>query len=329
MQKQKLSLDLYSNFLIANHNRYSGAELSKVAFNESVSHDTISRWLLTSNFQPTELLNHVQHLVSRGTGYLVLDDCTLDKRYSRQNELAKNQYSACEHGLIYGINSVNLLWTNKEKFVPIDYRIYRKGTANHQNKTKHQLFQEMLKRAVNKGFSPLYVLFDTWYSSIENLKFIRSLKLKFICSVACNRKVSVTKGAYISVQDLQLTKKQVMKVWLKEFGFVLVCKIVAADGSETHLVTNDLALTNHHDFTGHFDQRWDIEEFHRGIKQTTGIEKCYSTKAQSQKTHIFAAFRAFVKLETRRVEEGISWYEQKAEVTRISTANYMNYLANA
>lgn len=329
MQKQKLSLDLYSNFLIANHNRYSGSELSKAAFNETVSHDTISRWLASSSFQPTELLNHVNHLITRDAGYLVLDDCTLDKRYSRVNELAKNQYSGNGHGLVYGINTVNLLWTDKEKFVPIDYRIYRKGTDDHQDKTKHQLFQEMLKRAVNKGFSPLYVLFDTWYSSIENLKFIRSLKLKFICTVACNRKVSVIQGAYVSVQDLKLTKKQVMRVWLKEFGFVLVCKIVAVDGSETHLITNDLTLTNHNDFIGHFNQRWHIEEFHRGIKQTTGIEECYSIKAQSQKTHIFAAFRAFVKLETRRIKEGTSWYEQKAEVSRVSTANYMNFLTIA
>jgi hypothetical protein len=108
-----------------------------------------------------------------------------------------------------------------------------------------------------------------------------------------------------------------------------VCKTVAADGSETHLITNGLTLTDHDDFIGHFDQRWDIEEFHRGIKQTTGIEKCYSIKAQSQKTHLFVAFRAFIKLETRRVKEGISWYEQKAEDTRVSTANYMNYLASA
>ena len=329
MQKQKVSLDLYSNFLIANHNRYSSTELAKVAPDEDLSHDTVSRWLASANFQPTEILSQVNHLVNRDTGYLVLDDCTLDKRYSRVNELAKNQYSGNEHGLVYGINTVNLLWTDKEKFVPIDYRIYRKGTSDNQNKNKNQLFREMLKRAVNKGFSPFYVLFDTWYSSIENLKFIRSLKLKFICSVACNRKVSVTKGVYVSVQDLKLTKKQVMKVWLKEFGFVLVCKIVAADGSKTHLITNDLTLTDHDEFTGHFDQRWDIEEFHRGIKQTTGIEKCYSIKAQSQKTHIFAAFRAFIKLESRRIKEGISWYEQKAEVTRVSTANYMNYLASA
>ena len=64
-------------------------------------------------------------------------------------------------------------------------------------------------------------------------------------------------------------------------------------------------------------QRWTIEEFHRGIKQTTGIEKCYSIKKRSQLTHIFACFVAFVRLETERLVSGISWYAQKADYARM------------
>jgi len=66
-----------------------------------------------------------------------------------------------------------------------------------------------------------------------------------------------------------------------------------------------------------------VEEFHRGIKQTTGIEKCYSTLASSQKTHIFASFIAFIKLEVRRLKEHISWYEQKAIIGRYAVTNYL------
>lgn len=321
---------MYSDFLIASQTRYSGVELAQVEPSEGMAHDAVSRWLSSSAFQPTELLNQVQHLTDPTTGYLLLDDSTLDKRYSRENELAKKQYSGNEHGLINGINLVNLLWTDADKFVPIDYRIYRKGTADHQNKTKHDHFREMLKRAVIKGFSrKLPILFDAWYASIENLKFIRSLDMHFICSIASNRQVSVTKGAYVPVQDLDFTKESVHKVWLKEFGFVLVAQIVTAGGDVSYLMTNDLQLTDYHTLVGQFSQRWQIEEFHRGIKQTTGIEKCYSIKAASQKTHIFAAFKAFMKLETRRIAEGVSWYEQKAEIPRVATANYLAFCANA
>lgn len=60
-----------------------------------------------------------------------------------------------------------------------------------------------------------------------------------------------------------------------------------------------------------------IEEFHRGIKQTTGIEKCYSIKKRSQLTHIFSCFVAFVTLEFERLKTGVSWYEQKRGLSEL------------
>ena len=67
MEKQKCSLKLYSDFLIANQNRYSGLELSKVAPGE-ISHDSISRWLSTANFNPSSLWNQTKDLVTLNTG---------------------------------------------------------------------------------------------------------------------------------------------------------------------------------------------------------------------------------------------------------------------
>lgn len=322
MRKQKCSLGLYSSFLIGNHNRYSGVELSKVT--ADMAHDAVSRWLVDFTFRPAELWNQVKNLVNRQTGYLVIDDTTLDKRYSRENELARKQYSGAEHGLVNGINLVNLLWTDLEKCVPVDYRVYQKEI---DGKTKNDLLIELLKKALKRGFSPLYVLFDSWYSSLENLKFIRAQNLKFICNLKSNRIVSCNR-VQIAISDLKLADKQVRKVWLKAFGEILVCKVVATNGDIAYLATNDLSLTDYQTFANHFSYRWNIEEFHRGLKQTTGIEKCYSIKSRSQKTHIFAAFIAFARLEAVRISESISWYEQKASITRFATANYLNY-ANA
>ena len=38
----------------------------------------------------------------------------------------------------------------------------------------------MLETAKNRGFSPHYVIFDSWYSSIENLKAVTKNGWKFI-----------------------------------------------------------------------------------------------------------------------------------------------------
>lgn len=325
MQKQKCSLKLYSDFLVANHNRYSGVELSKVAPVPNMHHDAVSRWLASSSFTPSELWRHTKEIVDVTTGYLVCDDSLLDKRYSRTNELAKKQYSGDEHGIVNGISIVNLLWTNGDQYIPVDYRVY---WLENDDKTKNDHFRDMLTRAQQRRFSPLYVLTDTWYASIDNFKYIRKKDWHFISSVAFNRQVNITKGAYVSIADLDFAKKQVKRVWLKEFGFCLATRTVDGNGDATYLVTSDLSLTNYDMFLHHWQHRWKIEEFHRGIKQTTGIEKCYSTLATSQRTHIFASFIAFLRLEARRIKEHISWYEQKAMIPRCATAHYLSW-ANA
>lgn len=323
MQHQKCSLHLYTSFLISNQNRYSGVELSKTA--RDISHDAVTRWLSSFKYTPSSLWNYVKDIVEPNTGYLVGDDSLIAKKYSRENELAKKQYSGNAHGLVNGICLVNLLWTKGEEFVPVDYRIYQKA---NDDKTKNDHFQDMLRKAKKRDFKPLYVLMDSWYSGVDNLKLIsKKLRWNFICSLKSNRKVSLTKGLYVSVSDLSLANEQVRKVWLKEYGYVLVCKIVDKDGGITYLATSDLSLSAYDSFTSHFSARWKIEEFHRGLKQTTGIEKCYATRASSQKTHIFASFIAFVKLETARIRDNISWYEQKALIFRGATSAYL--VANA
>ena len=322
MAKTKCSLKLYSDFLIANQNRYSGLELSKVAPGE-ISHDSVSRWLSTANFNPSSLWNQTKDLVVKNSGYLVGDDTLLSKKYSQINELAPKQYSGNTHGLEMGISLVNLLWTDGEKFIPVDYRVYQR---ENDAKTKNDHFQEMLIRAKQRGFEPLHVLMDCWYASIDNLKLItRKLGWHFICNLKANRQVSVSQGSYMAIADLSLAERQVRKVWLKEYGWILVCKLVDTNGDITYLATDDLGLMDYDEFTGHFENRWKIEEFHRGIKQTTGIEKCYSIKAMSQETHIFAAFTAFIKLEIKRLRENISWYEQKAQINRYLTFNYLKF----
>lgn len=286
-----------------------------------MAHDAVSRWLSATNYTPSDLWKHVKLLVSLNKGYLVGDDSLLDKKYSRKNELAKTQYSGDEHGLLNGICLVNLLWTNGLEYVPVDYRIYQK---ENDDKTKNEHFQEMLKRAKKRGFKPKFVLMDSWYGSVGNLKLITGkLSWNFICNLKSNRQVSITKGIYVSIADLDLANKQVRKVWLKEYGYILVCKLVAKNGDITYLATNCLALIDYNKFISHFQNRWKIEEFHRGLKQITGIEKCYSIKATSQQTHIFASFVAFVKLEACRIKEQISWYEQKSVICRGAICSYL------
>lgn len=309
------NLNMYTTFLLANGNRYSGVEASKaIALSgDAPAHDTISRWLAFETVAADDLWNQVKEHVPLDAS-LIVDDTVLDKRWSPKNELVGFHWSGNEHKVIRGISLVNLLATTNDDCIPVDYRV---NEGREETKNKNELFMEMLDIAKKRGFEPDFVMADSWYSSLDNMKAIVKLGWKFIFGLKDNRLVNEVQGQYVAVSALDWTKKQVRKVWLKGFGFVLVARIVFKNGDIRYIATNDLSLTEYKTLSAHSKKRWTIEEFHRGIKQTTGIEKCYSIKKQSQLTHIFACFVAFVRLELERLKTGISWYEQKAQQVRL------------
>ncbi len=316
MSHSRCSLDLYTKFLIANHNRYSGVELSKTA-GDPLSHDSVSKWLRDEDFTPQDLWPQVKDMVEKEKGYLIVDDSVLDKRFSRHNELVGRHWSGNEHHIICGIDLVTLLWTDGDECIPVDYRIYQSEKSGEKTKNDH--FRDMLATAQERGFKPRYVLGDCWYGSVENLKAIEKKGWTFIMGAKANRLVSITKNIYVPIANLDWDKTLTQKVWLKEFGYVIAARMVVKDGDIRYVVTNDLSLADIDVLKNHNNHRWNIETFHRGIKQTTGIKKCYSTCAQSQRNHIFVSFLAFVKLEYTRLHDGMSWYEQKAVYARIGT----------
>jgi len=313
--KYEINLDTYTTFLIANGNRYSGVEMAKALKEKdhAPAHDSISRWLLEQTFEPNDLWKHVASRVHLES-CLIVDDSTLDKRWSPENELTDFHWSGNEHKVTRGISLVNLLAIHEDDCIPVDYRVYE-GKKGGTNKNQH--FVAMLGTAKERGFKPPYVMADSWYSSLENMKYITAFGWKFIMGLKENRLVNELQGQYVAVSALDWKEKTVRKVWLKGYGFVLVARIVFKNGDVRYVCTNDLSLTDYTNLSALAKKRWTIEEFHRGIKQTTGIEKCYSIKRRSQLTHIFACFVAFVKLEFERLKTGVSWYEQKAQAVRL------------
>lgn len=323
MQYQKCSLPLYTQFLLSSQKQFSGLELSRVA-PEPMAHDAVSRWLKHAVLTPKLLWQESQSLVDRTVGCLVIDDTVLDKPYARKMALVKKQYSGKHHGIVSGIDLVNLVWTDGERIVPVDYRVY---DPTRDGKTKNDHACEMLGIAKKRLFEPQYVLMDAWYTSIDNLKKIDRQHWKWIGEIKSNRMASVTKGIYVHVSDLDWRHKRLHRVWLKAYGFVLVSKLVAPNGDIAYIATNDLSLEDPETLKTHYGFRWTIETFHRGIKQCTGIEKCYSVLERSQRNHILAAFLAFLKLEWERIEKAISWYEQKWTIPRTAITAYLG--ANA
>jgi len=59
---------------------------------------------------------------------------------------------------VSGINLITLLWTDGERYLPVNFRIYNKFA---DGLTKNDHFLSMLNTAAEHGFTPEFTLFDT------------------------------------------------------------------------------------------------------------------------------------------------------------------------
>ncbi len=63
-----------------------------------------------------------------------------------------------------------MLWTQGDSLIPLDYQFYEKSV---DGATKNDHFRAMLDTAKARELNPQCVVFNSWYSSLDNLKRIR------------------------------------------------------------------------------------------------------------------------------------------------------------
>jgi len=85
-------------------------------------------------------------------------------------------------------------------------------------------------------------------------------------------------------------------VHLKKYGFVKVFWTVSKN-EDTQYWATDVLDMNESEREDMANKSWKIEEYHRGIKQLCGLEKCQARKKESQRVHIMFSLRAFLRLE--------------------------------
>jgi len=316
LDKVKCSKELYCQFLLTAQKEFSATTLADLK--DNISHDKVTRWLADTKLTPRLLWENVRGLVDKEDGFLLLDDSVLKKPYSQKIELTKWQYSGNIHRIIKGINLISMLWTgsgSSNEHIPVDFRIYAKLT---DGKTKNDHFRDMVLLSVHRELKVKAYVFDTWYSSVANLKWLNKLNLTWVTWLRSNRIVDY--GEHISDKEIPDTG---LVVHLKAVGFVKVFKIVHPQtGDIEYLATNDLDkdILDMRIATAH---RWKIGEHHRGLKQTVGIEYCQARNQRSQRTHIFCSLLAFVTLEVKRLNSGVTWYQSKRDIIQSAMRYYL------
>ena len=310
----------YIHFMIAAQRAFSCSEAARCQPQgaDAPSHDSFTR-LLTRRPPDTEALwTETRDLVSLNGGLLVLDDSTLDKPYAKRIELVTRHWSGKHRRVVSGINLISMVWTDGDASIPCDFRVYDKPIGG-KNKNEH--FRDMLASAKARGFQPERVAFDSWYSSLDNLKLIRSYGWSWLTRLRSNRQVNPDGSGNVAVGSIDVGPDGT-RAHLRGYGFVKVFRTVSANGDAQCWATDDLDMSVD-DLEETSRRSWSIENYHRGLKQCCGVEKAQVRSAAGQINHISFSIRAFVRLEVHRLETGVSWYEAKTDIIREAVRRYL------
>lgn len=316
-KRKQFKLIDYCQYLISSQINYTITNLAEHL--QTWSHDVINKYLRNERITARMLWENVSRDIEVDEeAFLIFDDSVLDKNYSFDIEIVKYQYSGNAHDVIKGIGVVNCVYVNPKtgNFWIIDYRIYN---PDADGKTKMDHMKDMLNNTIeHKKLSFKTVLMDTWYASTEMMMFIDSLKKIFYCPIKKDRLVDDTGGKekYKKAIELQWNEDEDKRgkiVKLKKFPGakkVRLFRVIVNDETEL-IVTNKLDQDSSEVAKSICKVRWKVEEFHREIKQLTGIERCQCRKARIQRNHIGAAMLVWTRLKKLAYESGKTIYTIK------------------
>jgi hypothetical protein len=269
------------------------------------THDFLNRYLRQDQITPALVWDNVKSdLIPDDNGYLLFDDTVLDKNYSFKIQSVRRQWSGNAGQVIKGIGIVTCVYVNPtlNRFWIIDFRIYNPDT---DGKKKPDHVSEMFANAItHKCLAFRTVLMDSWYASKSLMLQIHAANKIFFCPLKTNRLVCdepETKEHHPLCQ-LRWTDAQAQqgkRVHLHNFprGFYLSLFRLALSTERTeYVVTNATTQLTTTDAQKACAVRWKIEQAHRELKQTTGIEQCQCRNERMQRNHIGCAILVWVRL---------------------------------
>lgn len=318
----------YCQYLLSSPKNYTLTNLAD--HKVTVSHDTINKFLRKKEISSEIIWHNVRaSIVEDPEASIVFDDTVLDKRYSEKIEFVRRQYSGNEHRVIKGIGLITCLYVNHKtgEFWVIDYRLY---APDEDGKTKPDHVIEMLLNIVNtKQIIFEKVLMDCWYASQRLMELIDSLEKTYYCPLKINRLVDDTGGIekyrridQLDWNELELSQGKLIKI--KKFPKskkVRLFRVTISNDKTEYIATNNCDKKSTKEIKDICSARWKIEEFHREIKQLTGIESCQCRKAIIQKNHIASAILVWNHLKRLAKITGNTVYQLKNQWLSIHLTN--------
>lgn len=340
-------LDLYTDYLISSTHERTATGLSALTDGE-ISHDKITRFLSCEEYDSKTLWKKVKPFVrqmEQEEGFLIFDDTIEEKPHTDENEIVCWHFDHAKQRNVKGINILSALVRYGDVAIPVAFELVRKTQEEYDPKTgrkkrrsdrtKNEMFREMIDVCGQNQLKYRYVLADSWFASKENMEHVRKRKKHFVFAIKSNRTAALSleakkRGEFKQVSDMGLEKGQAVPVYMKGLDFpVLLIRQVFTnkDGStgDLYLVCSDLSL-DYSRLTDFYQKRWKIEEYHKSIKSNTGLERSPTRTVRTQNNHIFSCICAFVKLESLGTKKHLNHFALKYKLIVKATQRAMEEL---
>jgi len=329
-------LDVYSDYLISAFGQTTGTGLSEL-LGGAISHDRIQRFLAHKEFTSGDLWQIVKppvRALQREEGVLIIDDSIAEKPYTDENEIVCWHYDHAQDRQVKGINFLSALYHVQAVSLPVGFRLVAKTenytdpkdgkTKRRSPVSKNEHYQALLRQAKQNQIPFQFVLNDVWYASADNMMFVKhELASDFIMPLKSNRKLALSgadkqQGRYVRMDSLRLEAGVVREVYLEgvDFPLALVKQVFAnEDGSSgsQYLVCSQPTLLGD-PIIDLYRKRWNVEPFHKSLKQNASLEKSPTRTVRTQTNHLFAAFCGYVKLELLTQSTRLNHFALKARL---------------
>ncbi len=291
-----MELEEYVSFLLGTS---EGVSCVRIGETLGVSHDMATRFLSMNTFTGKDLFEYAKPRLLLTGGTLTIDDSVADKPYSslESNDLVGFHWSGKHHKSVLGVNLVLLIYTDPNGIsLPVNFCLFDPNGEY----SKHELMQRMVLQLLGWGLRPNRLTADSWYSALDNLKFLRNQELGFMVGLAKNRIVSRVKGTQLQVGELEIGPEG-LEVYLKGFGFVKVFRTVSPKGDVRHYAifeygAESMEVIDREVFKYYKKIHWKVEETFRHLKQFCSMEQFYVRKRKQVTNHFFCALRGVQRL---------------------------------
>jgi hypothetical protein len=336
--------DLYSDYLLAAFGATTATGLSELLEGE-VSHDQVTRYLAGAKKTATDLWRTVKALVREvqsETGVLILDDSIEEKPYTDENDIVCWPYDHSKDRILKGSNFLTALYRSQGVNIPVGFHLVAKTEKYTDPKTqkekrrspvsKNAVCQDLIKQAVTNRIPFRFVLFEVWFASADTRRVIKQTQTRdFICPLKANRKVALSpadksQGRYVQVETLELEVQATREIYLEgvDFPLLLIKQVFTnEDGSLgiRYLVSSETTLS-FAALTTPSHERWEVECYHKSLKQKVSLAKSPTHTVTTQTNHFFAALCGFLKLEQLKRKTTLNHFALKSKL-------YLNALRSA